>query len=385
MAPAKRIAVIGATGSVGGAVLDICARFPERFRVTALAARSSRDKLIELGRRFGAEALCLAGETCFNEAGFACFSGADGLSGMLRGIEADHVVFASSGSEAINALLETAETGREISVSNKEMIVAAGEYIIPKVKNPSGLRPIDSEHSAVWQCLRGEPGREVRKIWLTASGGPFRSLGAEEMKSITPEMALRHPVWAMGAKITIDSATMMNKGLECIEAMRLFSLGREQVGALIHPSSQAHGMALFNDGTMKMLIAPADMRIPCAAAIAYPERLDMADSEIGWLPPELWDMSFEPIDGKRFPCFTLAMRAAEYGGAYPALLVGADEAAVSAFLRGGIGFTQIPEVIEAALDGWRGSAPQCAADAIALIAEGERLAGEACAKWGNRI
>lgn len=385
MAPAKRIAVIGATGSVGGAALDICARFPERFDVTALAAWSSRDKLAELGRRFGAKALCLAGEPDFHEAGFACFSGGRGLSEMLSGIEADHVVFASSGSGAIHALLETAETGREISISNKEMIVAAGEYIIPKVKNPSGLRPIDSEHSAVWQCLRGEPGREVRKIWLTASGGPFRGFSAEDMKRITPEMALRHPVWAMGAKITIDSATMMNKGLECIEAMRLFSLGREQVGALIHPSSQAHGMALFNDGTMKMLIAPADMRIPCAAALAYPERLDMADSEIGWLTPEEWDMSFAPIDEERFPCFKLAMRAAEYGGAYPALLVGADEAAVGAFLRGGIGFTQIPEVIEAALGGWHGSAPKCAADAIALIAEGERLAGEVCAKWGSRI
>lgn len=385
MAPAKRIAVIGATGSVGGAVLDICARFPERFHVIAMAARSSRDKLVGLGRRFGSKALCLAGESAFDEAGFACFSGADGLSKMLSELDIDHVVFSSSGSGAINALLETAQTGREISISNKEMIVAAGEYIIPKVKSRTGLRPIDSEHSAVWQCLRGEPGREVRKIWLTASGGPFRSRTAAEMESVTPEMALRHPVWAMGAKITIDSATMMNKGLECIEAMRLFGLGREQVGALIHPSSQAHGMALFNDGTMKMLIAPADMRIPCAAAIAYPDRLDMADSEIGWLPPEQWDMSFAPIDEERFPCFGLAMRAAEYGGAYPALLVGADEAAVSAFLRGRIGFMQIREVIEAALDGWQGSAPQCAADAIALIAEGERLAGEACAKWGNRV
>lgn len=383
MSPAKRVAVIGATGSVGGAALDICARFPERFDVIALAAWSSRDKLTELGRRFGSRALCLAGEPDFHEAGFACFSGARGLSEMLGRLELDHVVFASSGAGAIHALMETAETGREISISNKEMVVAAGEYIIPRIKNTSGLRPIDSEHSAIWQCLRGEPGREVRKIWLTASGGPFRDWSAEDMRPITPEMALRHPVWAMGAKITIDSATMMNKGLECIEAMRLFGLGHAQVGALIHPSSQAHGMALFSDGTMKMLIAPADMRIPCAAALAYPDRLDIADTETGWLPPEEWDMSFAPVDEDRFPCFKLAMYAAEYGGGYPALLVGADEAAVRAFLQGRLGFTQIPEVIDSALGGWQGSAPQCAGDAIALIDEGERLAGEACAKWGN--
>lgn len=384
MAQVKRIAVIGATGSVGGAVLDVCARFPERFDVIALAAKSNRGKLVELGRRFGAEVLCLTGESNFQEDGFTCFSGVGGLAELVTGQGADHVVFSSSGTDALQALLAAVESGQELSLSNKEMIVAAGKYIMPKVKDQSLFRPVDSEHNAVWQCLRGEPEREIRKIWLTASGGPFREFNAEQMKSVTPEMALKHPVWQMGAKITIDSATMMNKGLECIEAMHLFGLSRGQVGALIHPSSQAHGLALFNDGSIKMLIAPADMRVPCAAALAYPTRLDMMDSDTGWLTPDELDLRFEPVDEERFPCLGLAMRAAELGGPYPPLLVGADETAVSAFLREKIGFTQIPEVIESVLAESNAPAPKCAGDAIALIAEGERMAGEACRKWGNR-
>lgn len=361
--------------------MAVCARYPERFRVVALAAKSSRDKLVGLGRRFKAETLCLADDGDFNEDGFECLTGTRGLLKLAGEREADHVVFSSSGTGAAYALLNAMDTGREISISNKEIIVAAGAWIMERANGPFHLRPIDSEHSAVWQCLRGEPEQEVRKIWLTASGGPFKDFSAAELKHITPEMALKHPVWRMGAKITVDSATMMNKGLECIEAMRLFGLKREQVGALIHPASQAHGMVQFNDGTMKMLIAPADMRIPAAAALAYPGRLNAADSESGFLPPESWRLNFEPIDEDKFPCFKLAMRAAEYGGAYPPLLVGADEAAVKAFLQGKIGFTQIGEVIESVLEGWDSPGPKDIDEAIALVAEGEKLAGEVCDKW----
>lgn len=374
----KRIAVIGATGSVGGAILDVCGRFSENFKVVALAAKSSRDKLVEFGRKYDAEALCLTGVSDFNEEDFICFSGTNGLSELVRKLRVDQVVFASSGTGAIHALMEAVKTCREISISNKEMIVAAGDYIRPSLQYTDQLIPIDSEHSAVWQCLRGEKQGDIRKIWLTASGGPFRDFSAEEMRFITPEMALRHPIWPMGAKITVDSATMMNKGLECIEAMRLFNLGYEQVGALIHPSSQAHGMALMSDGTMKMLISPADMRIPCSLALAYPERLDMIDTDTGWLRPEQLDLSFSLIDEERFPCFRLAMQAAKAGGAYPSLLVGADEVAVRAFLQGRIAFTQIAEVIESVFAGWNGNAPKNANDAIALISEGERLACEVC-------
>lgn len=382
MAVQKRVAVIGATGSVGGSVLDVCAGYPEHFKVVALAAKSNRDKLVELGRRFGARTLCLADAEDFQANGFECLTGTRGLSKLAAETEADHVVFSSSGTGAAYALLDALATGCEISVSNKEIIVAAGTWIMRRVKRPGQLRPVDSEHSAVWQCIRGEPEREIRKIWLTASGGPFKNFRAEEMKYITPAMALKHPVWSMGAKITVDSATLMNKGLECIEAMRLFGLKREQVGALIHPSSQAHGMALFSDGTMKMLISPADMRIPAAAALAYPGRLDMITSESGFLQPESWRLDFEPVDGNKFPCFKLAMYAAEYGGAYPPLLVGADEAAVAAFLRGKITFTQIAEVIESVLEGWSSPPPKEADEAIALVTEGERLAGEICDRWG---
>lgn len=380
MTPKKRVAVIGATGSVGGAALDVCARFSDRFQVTALAADSNREKLLLLAQKFGATTLCLTGDSNFSENGYRCLHGARGLSEMSTGEEVDHVVFASSGVTAIAALRDALLADKEVSLSNKESIVAAGRWIMPLVKRRDQLRPIDSEHSALWQCMRGEPLCEVIKVWLTASGGPFRKASTEDMEAVTQAAALNHPVWSMGAKVTVDSATMMNKGIECIEAMTLFGLHSDQVDALIHPSSQAHAMALFSDGTMKMLLSPADMRLPAAAALSYPDRLPLIESEIGFIPPAKWQLDFSEIDKTKYPCFVLAREAGRSGAAYPALLVGADETAVKAFLEYRIKFTDIHRVVSEVLSSWNGIAPSSLEDALELVACGERMADTLCGK-----
>lgn len=374
----KRVAVIGATGSVGAAALDICARFPERFEVTALAAYSNKEKLLRLARQFGAATLCLAGVSSFAETGYRCLSGVGGLSEMAVDDGIDHVVFASSGVDAVWALRDALIAGKEVSLSNKESIVAAGQWIMPLVRKKEQLRPVDSEHSALWQCLREESEREIEKVWLTASGGPFKDAPAEELEKVTPEQALCHPVWPMGAKITIDSATLMNKGIECIEAMRLFGLGSGQVDALVHPGSQAHALALFSDGTTKMLISPADMRLPAAAALSYPSRLNLIESGLGFISPEKMELKFSGVDMARFPCFALALEAGRLGGGYPALMIGADETAVGAFLKKRIGFSDIHKIISDVLCRWNGSAPANIEDALALVKTGERMAEELC-------
>lgn len=377
----KRVAVIGATGSVGGAALDICARFPEYFEVAALAARSNKTKLLRLARQFPAAALCLAENEGFSETGRICLSGAGGLGEIAVNDGVDHVVFASSGVAAVKPLAAALRAGKEVSLSNKESVAAAGPWIMPLVGYNDQLRPMDSEHSALWQCLRGEPEKEIKQVWLTASGGPFKNFSAGQLKRVTPEAALRHPVWKMGAKITVDSATLMNKGIECIEAMQLFGLRCDQVGALIHSASQAHAAVLFSDGTIKMLLSPADMRLPAAAALAYPQRLDLADGDTGFIPPDKWALEFSEIDAVKFPCFALAMEAGRLGGAYPALLVGADEAAVGAFLEKRIGFTDIPRIISEVLSRWSGSVPAGIDEALLLVGTGERMAEELCEKW----
>ena len=379
-----RLAVIGATGSVGGAVLDVCSRFPEIFEVTALAARCNAKKLAELGRRHGAKLLCLT-EPCagWQEDGFECLTGTKALSEIAEDDRVDHAVFASSGVAAIPALQKALSRGIDVSLANKESVVVAGPWVMPLVKRQWQLRPVDSEHSAVWQCLRDAPKEELSRIWLTASGGPFRDFTCEQMKDVTPEAALKHPIWKMGPKITIDSATLMNKGIECIEAMQLFDMPAERVGALIHPRSQVHGMAEFVDGTLKMLVSRADMRLPAAAALAWPKRLAAAEKILPPLEPSQWDLSFREIDEKLFPCYAAARWAGRVGGAMPPLLVGADESAVRHFLNHEISFMDIAGIINDVLEKYSGSAPKTLEDAIALVGEGERAADELCIKRRN--
>lgn len=382
------VAVIGATGSVGTSALDICRRFPDRFKVVAVAAHSNAERLFELACEFHVSHACLANPsseeaTRFKSAGVELLAGGEGLVALAELREADNVVFASSGTNAIVALQRALLADKNVSLANKESIVAAGPWVMPLVRRPDQLRPVDSEHSAIWQCLRDEPRRSVEKIWLTASGGPFCEMPKSAMAGVTPEAALKHPTWAMGRKITIDSATLMNKGIECIEAMQLFDLPASKVGALIHPKSQVHGLVSFSDATIKFLLSSADMRLPAAAALAWPERLPLTDNGFETLPLALWSLEFLEPDTDRFPCLDLAIEAGRRGGAYPPLLIGADDFAVNAFLERRISFLSIPTIIERTLEKYAGAAPQTLQDAIELIATGDRMAAEICNAIGG--
>lgn len=375
-----RLAVVGATGSVGGSVLDICLRFPDVFEVIALTAHTDGKKLAALGRRHKAKFLCLTSPDIksWREHGFTCLCGKAGLNILVGIPEISHIVFASSGVTAIESLQKALDRGIDVSIANKESIVVGGPWVMPLVKRQGQLRPIDSEHSAVWQCINGSPNREISRIWLTASGGPFKDYTKEQLENVTPKAALKHPVWKMGPKITIDSATLMNKGIECIEAMQLFGLPSEKVDALVHTNSQIHGIVEFVDGTTKLLLSRADMRLPAAAAIAWPERLPLIDNVLPPVEPESWDLRFGHIDEKRFPCFALAKEAGKRGGAYPALMVGADESAVKHFIEGRISFNGIYDVISSVLDGYSGGAPSSLEDAVDLVDEGIRAADKIC-------
>ena len=320
----------------------------------------------------------------WREEGFLCLTGKEGLAAMVEEPSVDHAVFASSGVAAIEALQKALTRGIDVSLANKESIVVAGPWVMPLVKRADQLRPVDSEHSALWQCLRDAPKNELSRVWLTASGGPFRDYGAEEMERVTPEAALNHPVWKMGPKITVDSATLMNKGIECIEAMQLFDLPAEKVGALIHPRSQVHGMVEFIDGTVKLLLSQADMRLPAAAAIAWPRRLPLAENGLPPIEPAGWELDFREIDEKLFPCFALAREAGRLGGAYPALLVGADESAVKHFLGHEISYRAIAEVISEVLGRYGGNPPKTLEEAVALVEEGEKTADKICRYRRNR-
>jgi 1-deoxy-D-xylulose-5-phosphate reductoisomerase len=385
-----RVAVIGATGIVGGSVLDICARFPERFGVVAMAALSKSNELLSLSKRFGSKTAYLASpspgdSTMFKENGIELLSGDEGLEDIAGSGEADHVVLASSGAEAIFALKRALESDKDVSLANKESVVAAGPWLMPLIRRPDQLRPLDSEHNAIWQCLRGEPRSRVKCVTLTASGGPFREFSAERMKNITPREALRHPVWHMSPKITVDSSNLMNKGIECMEATQLFGLSMERVKAVVHPSSQIHGMVEFSDATVKLLLCRPDMRIASAAALAWPDRLLLGDIEEFAAPAcEDWSMKFFAPDETRFPCLYIAREAGRRGGPYPPLLIGADEVAVGAFLDGRIPFLAISNIIERTLETYGGPPPSSLDDAVRLISEGKRLAAELCAAFYGR-
>lgn len=378
-----KVALIGATGSVGSSVIDVLRLFPDRYELTAAAAASSEERLFDIAREFRPKKMYLKRATASaREAarflGAELIDGNSGLSEIACG-DADNVVFASSGTDAIGALSDAIRADKDISLANKESIVAAGPWIMPLVRRCDQIRPVDSEHSAVWQCLRDEPHRRVKRVTLTASGGPFRDTRPVELEDVTPAQALKHPVWAMGAKITIDSATLMNKGIECIEAMRLFDLEPGQIGAVIHPKSLVHAIVSFTDCTSKMLLSSPSMKLPVAAALAWPDRLPIDDATCDLDAPEpwAWGLEFMKPDDVRFPALRIALDAAVAGDAYPPILVGADEVAVDAFLHGEIKFTAIADVVETALANYSGAQPTSADDAVALIAEGRRLAGDA--------
>lgn len=304
------MAVIGATGSVGSAVLDVCARFPEHFRVWALAANSNVDGLLLLGTAFKSDLLVLtdpvaAGRLNDKISGsIRCLGGIGGIDAIIEDPRCDEVVFASSGTDTLPALMKALEFGRKIYLANKEIIVAAGEWIVPLSKG--GIIPLDSEHNAVWQCLKCERADCVKNIYLTASGGPFLDTPLEELKKVTPQLAASHPVWPMGKKISIDSATLMNKGIEMIEARYLFSMEPERIKAIIHPQALVHGFVELTDGTVKMLLSRPDMRLAVLSALGFPARFDNPFGSLS--PPTFGELSlqFRLPDTKKFPCLAIA-------------------------------------------------------------------------------
>jgi 1-deoxy-D-xylulose-5-phosphate reductoisomerase len=344
---AKRLAVLGSTGSIGRQTLEVVRSLPGRFRIVGLTAGLNLDLLAEQVAEFQPD--------------FISSIASDDKTGRLAGYEhitleemASHhdvevVVIATAGTAGLGATLAAARAGKTIALANKESLVAAGEIITTAIKS-SGARivPIDSEHSAVFQCLRGEK-QSPRRIILTASGGPFRSYSKKQMAAITVAKALQHPSWRMGKKVTIDSATLMNKGLEVIEARWLFDVSIDSIAVLIHPQSIVHSMVEFADGSVKAQLSCPDMRLPIQYALTYPDR-PANDS----LPRLDWkhfaNLTFEPPDTNRFPCLRLAIEAGKKGGTYPAVLCAADEVAVGLFLAGRLDFTDIPRLIVRTLE-----------------------------------
>lgn len=352
----KRISILGSTGSIGRSTLEVVRSYPSLFDVVALTACSNIDLIEEQVREFSPRLVVLGSMDNARELRKRL---SDNLPEVLWGLEGliaastyedvDLVVSAISGAAGLIPNIEALRAGKDIAIANKESLVIAGG-ILKEEAEKSGCRllPVDSEHSAVFQSMSGHRREDVKGIILTASGGPFLKLSYDELERVTPEEALNHPNWVMGKKITIDSATMMNKGLEVIEARWLFDIEPDIISICIHPESIVHSMVEYRDGSVIAQMAYPDMRIPIAYALAYPERLALDVPAIDFT--ELGRLTFFEPDVERFPCIRLAYMALEEGGSMPAVLNAADEVAVEAFLQGRITFTSIPRVIEGTMD-----------------------------------
>ena len=348
----KRIIVLGSTGSIGTSTLDVAGRFPDRFSVEGLSAGENAGLLLEQARRYRPGAVAIgdleavpALEKALNPLGIQVLGGPEGLSALMEEIQADMMVNGLVGAVGLLPTLKAIERGMDVALANKESLVMAGALVMEKVRE-RGVRllPVDSEHSAIWQCLVGSDHRVLRRLTLTASGGPFVDWSEEQMARITPRDALAHPTWNMGRKITVDSATMMNKGLEVIEAHWLFDVSPDQIQVAIHRQSIVHSLVEFVDGSTLAQLSPPDMRLPIQYALTYPERwpreatpLDLTTSGT---------LTFESPDPKWFPCLNLAYQALRVGGTMPAVLNAANEIAVQAFLEERLSFTRIAEVNE---------------------------------------
>ncbi len=341
------LAVLGSTGSVGSQTLDVVRKFPSDVKVKALLARRASDKLLKQVAEFKPEVVATYEDPASDwlsalPEGTKHLLGDEGLHACVE--LADRVMNAVSGVHGIKPAHLTLTKGKTLLASNKESIICLGELV---KKNRHRIIPVDSEHNALFQLLENVKREEVRFIYLTASGGPFKDKTLEEMRNATVEEALRHPRWSMGAKITIDSATMMNKGFETLEAVNLFDLELDTVKVVIHPQSVVHGVVELRDGSFLMHASQTDMRVPIMHALFYPERKEFPFGRVSL--PELSPVSFEEVDTEKFPALYLARWAGEMGGVYVPVLVGADEEAVSLFLEGKIGFLDIVELIEKTL------------------------------------
>ena len=349
----KRIAILGSTGSIGTSTLKIVEAYPELFQVISLAAGNNLDLVIEQTVRWRPKVVSVASQEAAEiltqrlaEAGVKGVKVVFGTEGTVECAtldEVDFVVSAIVGVGGLKATYEAVKAGKSIGLANKETMVAAGELVTAEArKQGKPILPIDSEHNAIHQAMRGGRLQEVEKVWLTASGGPFLHTPLDEFEGITVEQALNHPTWKMGRRITIDSATLMNKGFEVIEACRLFDMPPSKVEVIVHPQSTIHSMVEFVDGSLLAQLSVTDMRLPILYAMTYPERVP---SNLRFPVLDLKRLDFYPPDFHKFPCLTLAYEAAEKGGTKSIALNAADEVAVAAFLEGGIGFTEIPATI----------------------------------------
>ena len=374
----RSLTILGATGSIGKSTLDLIRRNLDAWDVVALTANCQARELAALAREFDAQVAVVADESCLADLRDALAgSGIEAQGGSQALIEAasrpvDLTIAAIVGCAGLAPTMAAIEQGRSVALANKEALVSAGEILIAAVERSGAtLLPTDSEHNAIFQCLAGNDLDQVRWITLTASGGPFRGWSTRQLESATREQALKHPNWDMGAKITVDSATMMNKGLEFIEAHYLFPVGLDRLRIVVHPQSIVHSMVEYRDGSTLAQLGPSDMRVPIASCLAWPGRMDTPCAPLDL--PAIGQLTFEAPDEARFPATRLAREAIEAGGAAPAILNAANEVAVAAFLAGQITFTNVALTVAKVLDaGNIPPAPRCVDDVLAVDAEGRR-------------
>jgi 1-deoxy-D-xylulose-5-phosphate reductoisomerase len=386
----KTISILGCTGSIGRQTLAVVEALAGQFRVVGLAAGTNIEELVRQIERHRPEVVSVATDSLASELALrlrekgiaplpAIHHGREGMLAVGTHGAAEIVVSAAVGVVGLEATYEAIRLGKVIALSNKEVLVAAGELVMAAVeKSGKELLPVDSEHNAVHQCLRGGTHAEVLRIVLTASGGPFRKTPLKDLANVTTEQALAHPNWRMGNRITIDSATMMNKGFEVIEARWLFGVRPEQIEVVIHPQSTIHSMVEYVDGSVLAQLGPTDMRMPIQYALTYPARVKTAEVQLDW--GKLKRLDFERASTRRFPCLRLAREAMKKGGAWPCALNAADEVAVAAFLGGRLSFLGIAEVIERVLERTSKTKFASMEDVLAADAEARRVATEQVAE-----
>lgn len=389
----KRISILGSTGSIGRQCLKVVDSLPGKFEVIGIAAGNNIELATEQAIKYQPKVVSVS--TCEGakqlrehlaavKARFTpeVLCGAEGMERVATHPDADTVLSAAVGVVGLPATYKAIQLGKNLALANKEVLVAAGELVMAEAERQrKAVLPVDSEHNAIHQCLRAGERREVKRLVLTASGGPFRKTPVSELKNVTPEQALAHPNWKMGRRITTDSATLMNKGFEVIEARWLFGMRPDQIDVVIHPQSTIHSMVEFVDGSILAQLGPTDMRMPIQYALTYPERVASNGFALDW--SSLTSLDFEAVPAGKFPCLALAMHAMQQGGALPCALNAADEESVAAFLDGRLGFTEIAEVIEHVLGRMPGRVLTKMDDVLDADREARRMAQEEIAKRKN--
>lgn len=383
----KNIVILGSTGSIGKSTLDVISGFPDKFRVIGLTAGKNISLLMEQVNKFQPDVVAISDKKAYEELRGRLKNnypeilyGTKGIISVAEIPDANMVISAIVGSAGLLPTIAAIRAGKTVALANKETLVVAGNIVMSDVRRYGAtILPVDSEHSAIFQCISGYKSHSVRKIILTASGGPFIDKPLEELQNVSPEDALRHPTWNMGKKITIDSATLMNKGLEVIEAHHLFEMPSENIDVLIHPQSIIHSMVEFKDGSCMAQLSMPDMKGPIAYALSFPERLQNIIKPVEW--ERLSGLTFQKPDDRTFPCLALAYSALKAGGTLPAVLNAANEIAVAAFLDGSIRFNEIPVIIKRAMDSHKLQSD----NDISVILEADRLTREEALRLVSRM